>query len=393
MPAITLTDKKSYFYLKTGTALKSITHLSDALITMPDDVFSFHVSNVKNDFANWIDTMFREPQLATALRSTRSKTQTRELLQRFLKNGKFVLETIIIGGGIAGMSAALYASRSRMSYLIISPDFGGQMNVSGEIENYPGMAHTNFAEFQDRFKEQMDVNGISFVDETVRDIEQLDDGHFLVVTEKNAYETETVILCTGARARKLNVPGEPEFEKRGLTYCHVCDGPLFKGKDVAIIGGGDAALEAAAGMLRIARKLYLVTINPAMKGKAYLIERVVGQPSVSVVGNAKTVRVLGDKSVTGLVVSQQGKETTLPVQGIIVEIGRVPNSELVKTLCRIDEDGHVIVDKGMATSVPGIFAAGDCGDIHEYQYVISAGQAVTALLKAQKYLQQQVTKK
>lgn len=388
MPAITLTDKKAYFYLKTGIALKSISHLADTLISMTDDVFAYHVSTVKNDFANWVESTFREPQLATALRSTRSKAQTRELLQRFLKNGKFVLETIIIGGGIAGMSAALYAARSRMSYLIISPDFGGQMNVSGEIENYPGMTHTNFAEFQDKFKEQMDANGVVFVDETVRDIESLDNGQFLVVTEKNAYETETVILCSGARARKLNVPGEPEFEKKGLTYCHVCDGPLFKGKDVAIVGGGDAALEAAAGMLRIARKLYLVTINPAMKGKTYLLERVIGQPTVTVVSNAKTVRVVGEKSVTGLIVSQNGKEQTLPVQGVIVEIGRVPNTELVKTLCKIDEDGHVIIGKDMMTSVPGLFAAGDCADIHEYQYVISAGQAVTALLKAQKYLQQ-----
>ncbi|MEK6849258.1 MAG: FAD-dependent oxidoreductase [Nanoarchaeota archaeon] len=388
MPAITLSNPASFFYLRDGKALKSISDLAIVLKTITDDSFAYHVTSEKNDFANWISDTFKEPQLATALRNARTKNQIREVLQRYLDKGHFVHETIIIGGGIAGMSAALYAARSRMDYLIISPDFGGQMNVSGEIENYPGMAHTNFAEFQDKFKEQMDVNGIVFTDETVTEIRKLPDGHFLVVTDAHRHETETVILCTGARARKLGVPGEAEFDKKGITYCHVCDGPLFKGRDVAIVGGGDAALEAAAGMLRIARKLYLITVNPKLIGKAYLLERVVGQENVTVIVNAKTTRILGNKSVTAIAVEQNGKEKILPVEGIIVEIGRVPNTEAAGKLCAIDSDGHIMVDRDQMTSVPGIFAAGDCADGHEYQYVISAGQAVTALLKAQKYLQQ-----
>ncbi|MBI4145565.1 FAD-dependent oxidoreductase [Candidatus Woesearchaeota archaeon] len=386
MPAITLTDSKKYFYLKNGKSLRSIAELAAGIDKLPDDVFNHHVSDKHNDFANWIKDVFNEEHLSEAMRKLRTRKQLSDLLKRFLEKGHFVHEVIIIGGGIAGMSAAVYAARGRMDYIIISPDFGGQMNVSGEIENYPGMAHTNFAEFQDRFREQMTANGIEFIDENVKGIKKLDDGHFFVITDKAKYESESIIVCTGARARRLNVPGETEFEKKGLTYCHVCDGPLFKNLDVAIVGGGDAALEAAAGMLRIARKLYLITINPNMTGHEYLVERVVGQEKVEVVANAKTVKIVGDKSVTGIVVEQNGKQRTLPVKGIIVEIGRIPNAEAVKGLCEIDADGHIMVGKDMMTSVPGIFAAGDCADGHEYQYAISAGQAVTALLKAQRYL-------
>jgi thioredoxin reductase len=386
MPAMTLNDSKRFFYLKDGKALRSIAELKAALDKMSEDLFNFHVAKDHNHFSNWVRDVFKEEHLADAMKKVHTNSQTAELLQRYLDKGHFVHEVIIIGGGIAGMSAALYAARGRLDYVIISPDFGGQMNVSGEIENYPGMAHTNFAEFQDKFQEQMKVNEIEFIDENVKEIKKLDDGHFLVVTDKAKYESESVILCTGARARHLNIPGEQEYEKKGVTYCHVCDGPLFKGRDVAIVGGGDAALEAAAGMLRIARKLYLITINPKMTGHEYLIERIVGQDNVEIVANAKTVKIVGEKQATGIIVEQNGKQRTLPVGGIIVEIGRVPNAELAKGLCDIDADGHIIIDKGMQTSVPGIFAAGDCADGHEYQYVISAGQAVTALLKAQRFL-------
>lgn len=386
MPAITLTDSKKHFYLKNGKALRSIAELAAIVESLPDDVFNHHVSERHNDFANWIKDVFKEEHLATAMRKLHTRKQLSDLLKRFIEKGHFVHEVIIIGGGIAGMSAALYASRGRMDYIIISPDFGGQMNVSGEIENYPGMAHTNFAEFMDKFREQMNVNEVEFIEESVKEIKKLEDGHFFVITDKNKYEGESVIVCSGARARRLNVPGEAEYEKKGLTYCHVCDGPLFKGLDVAIVGGGDAALEAAAGMLRIARKLYLITINPTMTGHEYLVERVVGQEKVEVVANAKTLKVVGEKSVSGIVVEQAGKQRTIPVKGVIVEIGRIPNAEVVKGLCEIDKDGHVIVGKDQMTSVPGIFAAGDCADGHEYQYVISAGQAVTALLKAQRFL-------
>ncbi len=386
MPAFTLTDSKKYFYLRTGKSLRSIAELSKSLDSIPDDVFNFHVNSERNDFASWIKDVFNESSLAAAMRKNPTRKQTGVLLKRFLAKGHFVHEVVIVGGGIAGMSAALYAARGRLDYVILASDFGGQMNVSGEIENYPGMAHTNFAEFQDKFREQMQANKIELTDETVQKIVKLNDGHFLVSTDKHRYESETVIICSGARARRLNVPGEAEYEKKGLTFCHVCDGPLFKGKDVVVIGGGDAALEAAAGMLRIARKLCVVTTNPAMKGHQYLLERVVGQPHVEIVANAKTVKIVGEKFVTGVVVEQQGKQRTLAAEGVVVEIGRVPNTDFVKGLCAIDDDGHIKVDKDMQTSVPGIFAAGDCADGHEYQYVISAGQAVTALLKASRYL-------
>jgi len=220
----------------------------------------------------------------------------------------------------------------------------------------------------------------------VTEIKKLDDGHFNVITDKNKYETETVIVCAGARARKLKVPGEDEFNKKGLTYCAVCDGPLFKGRTVAVVGGGDAALESAEFLLRIAEKIYLITINEKMTGHEYLLERVVGQEKVEVIPNAKTKEIIGDKMVTGIKIEQNGKERTLDVGGVFVEIGRVPNTNIMTGLVELDKDGHIVVQKDMSSSVEGIYAAGDACDIHEYQFSISAGQAVTALLKAARYI-------
>lgn len=382
MPAITLNDKNKYFYLNDGRAFKSVKELADALRELPKEVFEHHVSDKKNDFADWIKAVFKEEHLSVALKKVHTRKQTYDLLKRFVDKGHFVHETVIIGGGIAGMSAALYAARKRMDYLIISPDFGGQMTVAGEIENWPGQTHTNWEKFMADFKEQMESNEIKFVEEKVTEIKKLDDGHFNVVTDKAKYETETVIVCSGARARKLKVPGEDKYDKKGLTYCAICDGPLFKGRTVAVIGGGDAALESAEFLLRIVEKIYLITINEKMTGHEYLLERVLGQEKVEVIGNAKTKEILGDKMVTGIKIEQNGKERKIDLGGVFVEIGRIPDSGIVKGLCEIDKDGHIVVDKNCQTSVEDVYAAGDVSDIHEYQFSISAGQAVTALLKA-----------
>jgi len=218
-------------------------------------------------------------------------------------------------------------------------------------------------------------------EETVEKVEKKDDGHFLVKTNKAEYEAQTVILCSGARARRLNIPGEDKFEKKGVTYCAICDGPLFPDKDVAIIGGGDAALEAAEFMLRIAKKIYLISIGE-IGGYEYLRERVLNQPKIEVLTHTKTLEISGDKFVTGITVSKDGEEKKLDVQAVFVEIGRIPNTEMVKGLVKMDKHEHIVVDKFMMTSVPGIYAAGDCIDLHSYQFVTSAGQAVTALLMA-----------
>lgn len=296
-----------------------------------------------------------------------------------------VYETIIIGAGMAGLTAAMYASRKRMAYEIISSDFGGQFMVSGEILNYPGIVKTKGSALSIVMKKQMDFNGVKIKSETVKSIEKKGK-NFVVMTNKKAYETMTVIVATGSKPKKLGVTGEDQFANRGLSYCAVCDGPLFAGKEVAVIGGGDSAMEAVDFMKNIASKIYLLVLGEKLKGHEYLQEAVKKNPQVEILFKAQTTEVLGNKFVSGIKYQQEGKEKKLSVKGIFVEVGRIPSTGPFKKLVKLDEHGHILINGQSGTSVPGIFAAGDCASGHEYQYAIAAGQGCMALLKAARYL-------
>jgi len=297
-----------------------------------------------------------------------------------------IYETIIIGAGIAGCTAAIYAARKKMKFAVIAEKFGGQFYESGEVLNYPGIIQTTGAEFSKVMEEQLKFNGVKVNAGVIVKRISKKGKNFLIKTNKKDYLTKTVIIATGSRPRELGVSGEQKFKQRGLTYCAICDGPLFSKKAVAIVGGGNSALEAVDFMLNVAKKIYLINIHNKFKAHQYLIDRVKKHKKVTIINKAKTTEVLGDKFVTGMKYEQNGKVKELKVNGVFVEIGRVSNTEFAKKLLKIDEHGHIIVDCQAATSVPGIFAAGDCSSIHEYQYVISAGTACVALLKAAKYL-------
>ncbi len=296
-----------------------------------------------------------------------------------------IYETIIIGAGIAGQTAAIYAARKRMNFLIISKDIGGQFLESGEVLNYPGIIKTTGAEFNSLMEKQLKFNGVAVKEEEVVKIEKKKE-YYVIKTNKNTHQSKTIILATGARARRLNIPGEDRLQNKGLTYCSVCDGPLFSGMDVAIIGGGDSALEAVDFMLNIAKKIYLVNNSDTFKAHEYLQERIKSHSKVNVILNANTKEILGDKFVTGIKYEQNGKIKELKVQAVIIEIGRVPNTEFVRGFAPVDEHDHIIIDAQKNTKIPGIFAAGDCASGHEYQYVIAAGEGCMALLKAARYL-------
>ncbi|MBU0761886.1 MAG: NAD(P)/FAD-dependent oxidoreductase, partial [Candidatus Altiarchaeota archaeon] len=211
-------------------------------------------------------------------------------------------------------------------------------------------------------------------------------GFFKIRTDKGTCETKSVIVASGARPRQLNVKGESEFRNRGLTYCSICDGPLFPGVDVAVVGGGNAALEAASYMLGIASKIYILTNEGGFRAFEHLQEKVLSNPKVHSITNAKVTEVFGGKFVEGVKYEVDGVEKTLGVSGVIVEIGRMPNTDLFKGFLDLDSDGHIMINCRTETSVPGVFAAGDCADGHEYQYVIAAGQGAMALIKAARYL-------
>ncbi len=312
------------------------------------------------------------------------------------KTKKHLYESIIVGGGIAGCTAAIYASRKRMDYLLLTEDFGGQFLESGEVLNYPGIVQTTGAGFSNLMERQLKFNQVK-VQEGIRVEKIVRKGqNFLLKTSKTNkknkkdYLTQTVILCTGSHPRRLEVPGEEKFRGRGITYCAICDGPLFKGKEVAVIGGGDSALEAVDFLGKIAKKIYLIVLEDKLKAHEYLQERAKKNARLKIVYNADTTEILGQKFVDGLRYEQKYgqkiKSKELKVQGVFVEIGRVANSEFVKDLVKLDEHGHIIADCQTYTSVAGIFAAGDCSSVHEYQYVISAGMACTALMKVARYL-------
>jgi len=295
-------------------------------------------------------------------------------------------EVIIVGGGIAGCTAAIYASRKRMKFLLITKEFGGQFLESGEILNYPGIVKTDGAEFYSIFEKQLEFNGVlPNIGEKVEKIEKRDFG-FKVTSDKNSYETKTIIIATGSKPRKLNVSGEDKYARKGVTYCSICDGPLFSGRDIAIIGGGNSALEGVDFTKDIARKIYLVNIERNFNAHEYLIEKVTSYKNVEIINEARTTEILGDRFVTGLIYEKNGNNNRLDVGGIIVEIGRIPATEFLEGFLEIDEHKHITIDCQGRTSVEGVFAAGDCASGHEYQYTIAAGQGCMALLKVARYI-------
>jgi len=302
-------------------------------------------------------------------------------------------DLIIVGAGIAGHTAAIYAARKRMNFLYVSETFGGQYYESGEILNYPGIVETNGVEFAKIMKKQMEFNKIKLNEnEKVEKIEKKKN-IFKIKTNKGEYESKSVIIATGSHPRKLDVKGEEEFLKKGVTYCAICDGPLYNKMEIAIIGGGNSALEAVDFTNKIAKKVYLIHRRNEFRAYEYLLERLKGMKNVEIITPANVKEIMGNKFVTGIKIEHKGKERELKVSGVFVEIGRVPNTDFVKNLVKLDKGGHIIVDVYTKTSVQGLFSAGDCTSIQNYQYAVSAGQGCTALLEAAKYIAEEEGKK
>lgn len=294
-------------------------------------------------------------------------------------------DTIIIGAGIAGLTAAIYASRKRMKFEILSSDFGGQFMASGEVLNYPGIVETTGSEFSSIMSKQMKFNDVSVKLEQVREVKK-DGTNFKVVTNKQEYPTKTVIIATGSKPRKLGVPGEEELANKGVTYCSICDGPLFSGMDVIVVGGGDAALEAVDFLKDIVSKMYMLVRGDSFNGHEYLQEKVNSNPKVEVMFKTQIKEIIGDKFVSSVKIDNNGEEKQLTVKGVIIEAGRIPNTDTFKDLVEFDEHKHIQIDCHGITSTEGVFAAGDCASGHEYQYVIAAGQGCMALIKAARYM-------
>ena len=295
-------------------------------------------------------------------------------------------DTIIIGAGAAGITAAIYAARANLKFEIISKDVGGLTLWSPSIENYTGYPKLTGIDLVEKFKKHMDDYKIQVKEDAVTKVEKKESA-FLVKTEKQEFESKTVIICSGSSPRKLNVPGGEEFEGKGLAYCATCDGPLFAGKDVAVVGGGDSALAAALTLIQVVNKAYILNLSDGLTGTdKTLMNNVLKSEKVEVINNAKTTEVIGDKFVTGLKYEQNGEEKILDIQGVFVEIGHIRNIDFVKDIIKLNDKDEIIVDKTGAASVKGIFAAGDITDLKGKQTVIACGDGSRALLSAFAYL-------
>ncbi len=300
-----------------------------------------------------------------------------------------VYDIIIIGGGPAGITAGIYAARKKLDILILSKDVGGQVFVSWEIENWPGVKHTTGPELTKAFEAHLNslCDGVQ-VGEEVLEISRLKD-RFKVKTSKNAYYSKTVIITTGTKPRKLDIKGEKEFEGRGLTYCATCDAPLYSNKDVAVIGGGNSGMEASLQLVNIARHIYLIHRSEKLKGDPIMADKLEKSDKVTVILNASTKEIFGDKVVKGFKVDVKGEgERTIEVQGVFVEIGAKPVQIPVKsdTPLKLNTWGEIVVDEHSATNIPGLFAAGDVTSVPEKQIVVAAGQGCVACLSAFKYI-------
>jgi NADH-dependent peroxiredoxin subunit F len=291
----------------------------------------------------------------------------------------------IIGGGPAGVAAGVYASRKRLKTVFITDGWGGQSIVSEDIQNWIGTPSISGGQLAKDLKKHLETYAGDVViikeGEYVGDVKKSDAG-FTIQTDKGSYEAKTVLVATGSMRRKLEVPGAKEFDNKGLTYCASCDGPLFAGMDVAVIGGGNAAFETAAQLLAYAKSVTLLNRSNEFKADPVTVEKVLSHPNMKAIKNVIPTEVKGDKFVSGFVYEDATthKKTEIAVQGIFVEIGLIPNTGFIKNLVPVNQYGQIVIDpRNQQTEVSGIWAAGDCADGMYHQNNIAAGDGVRAL--------------
>jgi len=296
-------------------------------------------------------------------------------------------DLIIIGAGPAGITAAVYASRKKINTLVITKDIGGQAAWSGEVENYTGYQFISGPELVKKFEEHLKQYDILLKEnEEVKLVKKIENKIF-VKTDKAEYFSKALIIASGKKSRELNVPGEKEFKNKGLSYCATCDGPLFSKKIVAVIGGGNSALDAALQLMRIARKVYIINNTAHLVGDPVMQEKVLGADNVEILNNTAVYEIFGDNFVKGIKVKTEEKEDILEVEGIFIEIGLIPNSDFIKEVAK-NQYREIMIDRNNQTNIAGIFACGDVTDVVDKQIIVAAGEGAKAALSAFRYLMQ-----
>ncbi len=294
-------------------------------------------------------------------------------------------DVIIIGAGPAGLCAALYAARQKLNTLIISKNIGGQALWSADVENYLGFENITGTDLSKKFLEHVNNYKIDLKeDESVKSIDK-NEKEFEVKTDKENYKSKTIIITSGKKPRKLGVRGEKELLGKGVSYCATCDGAFFHNQNVAVIGGGNAGIDAANQLEKIAKKIYVIEVSDKLKADQLSIEQCKKSKKVEILTNTKVTEILGKDEAEGIKIERNGKEKELKVQGVFIEIGSVPAVDFIKDLKK-NKHNEIIVNNKNETNIPGIFAAGDVTDVPEKQIIIAAGEGCKATLSAFKFL-------
>ena len=301
------------------------------------------------------------------------------------------IKTLIIGSGPAGLSAALYAARANLEPLVLSGmELGGQVSITHMVENYPGFPDgiegpklvENFQKQAERFGTRVEFDSATEVDFLSRP--------FRVKTWGSEYLAETLILSTGATPRHLDIPGETEFTGRGVSYCGTCDGHFFQEKDVIVVGGGDSALEEGLFLTRYVNSVKIIHRRDELRGGAILQKRAFDNPKVEFIWDSVLTEIKGDGIVDTVDLKnvKTGEETEMTIDGVFIFIGHTPNTELYAGQLELDENGYVVADHYMQTSVPGVYAAGEVADSHFRQVITSAGMGAAAAMQAIHFLEE-----
>lgn len=297
-------------------------------------------------------------------------------------------DVVIVGGASAGLTAALYTGRQGLKTLVVTKDIGGQALLTNDIQNYPGFDQIGGFELMNKFQEQVVKYGVEFAYDEVVEISRNDEPGFELKTAYSSYTSEAIILAFGKTPRDLNVPGEQEYKGKGVSYCAVCDGPLYKGSRVAVVGNGEQAIEAANYLSGITEKVFVVQSSKKTLGDQEMIESLNSRGNVVFMNGSKVKSIKGGFAAESIdVTDPEGNDQVVEISGVFIENGYITKTGFVKDLVELNKQGEITVDKFCKTSADGIFAAGDVTDVPYKQAVISAGQGSIAALSAYNYIQ------
>lgn len=303
-----------------------------------------------------------------------------------------IFDIVIIGGGPAGLTAGLYTSRARLKSLLIEKGFtGGQVTTTEWVENYPGFDEgISGAELSQKMEKQATKFGLEIVQGSVVGISLKDKIKIITLENNQDYEARSVILSTGANPRPLKIEGEDKFRGKGVSYCATCDGAFFKDEKIAVIGGGNSAVEEAIFLTKFAEIVYVVHRRDQLRAEKIVQERAFSNPKIKFVWNSIAEKIEGDDSVKTLHIKnvKTGEKSVLDVQGIFIYVGYTPNTEFLHGLVALDENNYIITDDKMSTSVPGIFAVGDVRAKPLKQIATAVGDGATAAVAAEKYIEE-----